>query len=248
MRQILTYKLFDGTKLSFICDANDKQSAHSIAMTYSKRLFRSKKFMIKPKTEIVDYERWSKDKQSGARAYGTRKFNIAIVYNGQSLVKDVQADGVKSAYNIIKKQHAIPGEPMAFIYDTTQDSKLYSVLTVGQNTFRSKDKLDKLIDDFVKEANKVPGAGTLAADVVLWKAMCADIMNGSYNRVPYKTIIETICVMIYLVCPINLSFEIVPIVGQADDVALVALIAKSMHDDVQDYKKWRNDTSIGNVK
>ena len=248
MRQKLTYKLFDGTKLNFICDANDKQSAHSLAMNYSKRLFKSKKFIIKPKTEIIDYERWSKDKQAGARSYGTRKFSVEIVYNGTSLVKDVQADGIKSAYNTIKKQHAIAGEPMTFIYDTTQDSKLCSVLTVGQNTLRSKDKLDKIIDDFVKEANKIPGEGNVAADVVLWKAMCIDIMNGAYTRIPYKTIIETICVIIYLVCPINLSFEIVPIVGQAEDVALVMLIVKSIHDDVQDYQKWRKETSISNIK
>ena len=45
--------------------------------------------------------------------------------------------------------------------------------------------------------------------------------------------------MIYLVSPIDAIPDVIPVLGYADDVAVIALAWRMVRSDVDDYEKWR---------
>lgn len=244
MRQILTFKLYDGTKMVFIGDFNDKYSAQSTAINYSARLFGQKKFILNSKTEILEYERWSQKNQAGGNNSGNRVFSAAIVYNGNSMITKIQAGGVKTAYNQIKKMYNIPCEPVVFLYDTSQEAKLGSIVYKSQSILYDKNKLNKLIDEFIDKAKQNKLLGPIAADITLFGAMVSDVMTGAYKKVPIYSLVMIVGIIVYFVSPVNLAFEAIPVIGQVDDVILINMIYNEIHKDVMEYQKWRNEIPL----
>ena len=244
MRQILTFKLYDGTKLVFIGDFNDKYSAQSTVINYSARLFGQKKFILNNKTVLLDYERWSQKNQSGGNNSGNKTFSAAVVYNGNSVINKVQAGGVKTAYNQLKKMYNIPCEPVVFLYDTSQEAKLGNIVYKSQSILYDKNKLNKLIDDFAEKAMQNKLLGPIAADLTLFGAMVNDVVTGAYKKIPIYTLVMIIGIIVYFVSPVNLAFEAIPVIGQVDDMILINLIYNEIHKDIAEYQKWRNETAL----
>lgn len=246
MRQILTFKLYDGTKLVFIGDFNDKYIAQSTAINYSARLFGQKKFILNNKTEVLDCERWSQKNKVGGNNSGNKIFSAAVVYNGNSAITKVQAGGVKTAYNQIKKMYNIPCEPVVFLYDISQEAKLGNIVYKSQSILYDKNKLNKLIDDFIDKAKQNKLLGPIAADITLFGAMVSDVMTGAYKKVPIYSLVMIVGIIVYFVSPVNLAFEAIPVIGQVDDVILVNMIYNEIHKDVMEYQKWRNEKTLLN--
>lgn len=244
MRLILTFKLFDGTSMDFICDAKDKSMAQKMAINLSHRVLGQKKFFITPKTEIVNCERWANKTQSTGRYDSSKNFSVAVIYNGQSEVISVAAGGTKTAYNQIKKMYNLQGEPAMFVYDITQNAKLGNVLFKSERILYDKGKLNNMIDQFTQEARKNKLLGPVAADLALWGVMVSDSMTGAYKKVPKNSILTVIGIILYFISPINLSFEVIPIIGQLDDAMLVKILYDAIHKDVVEYEQWRKSTAL----
>lgn len=252
MRQILTFKLFDGTKMVFICDSDGKASAVANAINYSKRIFSNKKFIISGKTEIVNYEKWNKSKRAATSTFGSHNYSIAVVTKERVIIDTISASGEKTTYNTVKKIIGVNYEPYMFIYDLGQRGKMLSVVNKAQFTLSNRQKSDQLLDDFCKQLKDMPVGskigGELVADIITWKAMLSDIRLGVYKNAPIESIVKITCVIIYFVSPVNLSFETVPVVGQVDDLILLNMLHGAIKKDVKKYEEWRKQNQIGNQR
>lgn len=240
MRMILTFKLEDETQLNVICDCNDKNSARSNAIRYSQMIFNEKKFILKPDSEVVSFEKWSKTKVT-KQSYGAKQFNVAAVANGDVAINQVCAGSAKGAYNNIKYMYGIDGEIFAFIYDIGQVPKKKSALVVARNTMTNRYELNKVLNQASESMGKIPGIGKYAENLKLLFMLMQDYVNGTYKKVPVNHLIRALVIILYYVSPINLSFEAVPIIGQCDDIVLISWFLNGMHDDLQVYKQWLVD-------
>lgn len=244
MRQILTFKLFDGTEMNFICNSKSKEDAIGLAINYSRKLFNNKKFIIKAKTEIKNYEVWRNAKER-TQINGSHNFNVALVAGDKPIIDSVNADGIKSAYNIIKSTLCLDYDPIVFFYDLSQCSKLKAVQGKAQFILANRGRTDKLIDDFCGALRKLPIAGNIVgemiADLVIWKSLINDVRIGVYDRIPVNSIIKIVCVIIYFVTPVNTAFEWVPIIGQVDDIILIKMLHSAIRQDVQNYVRWQQE-------
>jgi uncharacterized membrane protein YkvA (DUF1232 family) len=62
--------------------------------------------------------------------------------------------------------------------------------------------------------------------------------NGSYKGVETKNIVIILAGMIYFISPIDLIPDILPIVGFADDIALISFIYNSLADELEKFEHW----------
>lgn len=62
--------------------------------------------------------------------------------------------------------------------------------------------------------------------------------NGSYRGIETKNIIIILAGMIYFISPIDLIPDVLPIVGFADDVALISFIYNSLSDELEKFELW----------
>lgn len=70
-------------------------------------------------------------------------------------------------------------------------------------------------------------------------AMIKDYIVGDYREVPFRTIAGLAGALIYVLSPLDLIADFIPIIGYADDVAVFALAIKLAGSDLAKYRVWK---------
>jgi uncharacterized membrane protein YkvA (DUF1232 family) len=69
-------------------------------------------------------------------------------------------------------------------------------------------------------------------------SMLWDSFNGKYP-LPMKTSIVMVFAFLYLISPVDIVLDILPLIGFADDIAVLFFAASFIKDDVDNYRLWK---------
>ena len=108
--------------------------------------------------------------------------------------------------------------------------------------FTEKD-LDKILEAEENLKSKFKSQGRLKRffeDIQILFSMIKDYINGSYREVPWKIIASIGGTLLYVLSPIDLIPDFIPIVGYLDDAAVVAFCLNFVEDDLVAYKIWKD--------
>jgi uncharacterized membrane protein YkvA (DUF1232 family) len=72
----------------------------------------------------------------------------------------------------------------------------------------------------------------------LLRSMLSDISSGRYP-IPKKTALVGTFTLLYLISPIDIITDIIPVFGFADDIALLAYATKLFKNDLESYRAWK---------
>ncbi|MGN1402202.1 MAG: YkvA family protein [Bacillus sp. (in: firmicutes)] len=108
----------------------------------------------------------------------------------------------------------------------------------ADNMIEDKSKTTHLVDQASKKAdeNKSSMKGVWE-EFQLFLKMMKNSLKGKY-KIPYKTISLLILGLLYFVNPIDIIPDFLTIIGLADDVAVLAFIAKNIRKDIEKYHEW----------
>jgi len=84
--------------------------------------------------------------------------------------------------------------------------------------------------------------GKFVEDFKLLMAVVKDYRRGKYRKIPFWTIAAIVGALLYVLNPLDLIPDFLPLVGQIDDAAVVAACLLMVRQDLHKYKKWK----IGN--
>ena len=70
--------------------------------------------------------------------------------------------------------------------------------------------------------------------------MLLDFIKGNYNGLSLKGLITIIAAIVYLVFPIDLIPDFIPIAGQGDDFLILSIAYLLLSEDIEKYEKWKN--------
>ena len=65
--------------------------------------------------------------------------------------------------------------------------------------------------------------------------------SGEYRQVSPKTILSVIGAVLYFVSPLDAIPDFIPVVGLADDVAVIAAVVRSIRGDLDRFRVWETD-------
>lgn len=74
---------------------------------------------------------------------------------------------------------------------------------------------------------------------LLWQIL-KDYWSGNYNNIPWRFVSAIGFAVAYLISPVDIIPDLLPIVGFIDDAAVFALIIKGFEADIQAYKDWKD--------
>lgn len=94
-----------------------------------------------------------------------------------------------------------------------------------QKKFRSRGPLQRFIDD---------GKLLIAAVKDYW--------SGRYRRLPWGTVAAIVFTLLYVFNPLDLVPDVLPIIGEVDDAAVIAACLFLIEADLLKYKDWRDTT------
>ena len=91
-----------------------------------------------------------------------------------------------------------------------------------QRKFSAKGPLSRFVDD-----------GKLLIAVV------KDYWAGTYRQIPYGVIASMVFTLIYVLNPFDLVPDMLPLIGQLDDVAVMGACLILVEQDLLKYKEWK---------
>ena len=97
-----------------------------------------------------------------------------------------------------------------------------------------------------EEAGKTAGAavkkasflGDLAGECITVCALIKDAVKGDY-RAPWSTVAMLAGALAYVVCPIDVIPDVIPVVGYLDDIGVLGYALTCARDIIEDYKEWK---------
>lgn len=78
-------------------------------------------------------------------------------------------------------------------------------------------------------------------DLKLMINLVIDYVKGDYKDVPWNIIAAITGAIIYFVSPIDVIPDFIPVVGYADDLAVIKFALDIAGDDLKKYKQWKNN-------
>ena len=110
----------------------------------------------------------------------------------------------------------------------------------GSRDFSPKD-LEKVMADAQTAEEKGGKLGDQIENFKLLWSLLKDYYNGTYRNVPWKFIAAIGFAVAYLISPIDVIPDFIPLVGYVDDAAVFGLVVKSFMSEIEEYKNWKKN-------
>lgn len=107
------------------------------------------------------------------------------------------------------------------------------------------ESLKKGFTEYMDTASKIPGIGPDIDDLMDLFRMVDAWVHHRYTEVPKSTIVGALAVLIYLLSPVDLVPDFIPVLGQLDDIVIVTLVLSlGLRRDIEKFRKWRNASDM----
>lgn len=66
-----------------------------------------------------------------------------------------------------------------------------------------------------------------------------DYWNGTYRQIPYFSLAAIVVTLLYVLNPFDLVPDVIPVIGQVDDMMVVGICLLLVTHDLHQYKVWK---------
>jgi len=110
---------------------------------------------------------------------------------------------------------------------------------------KSKKQVQKTLDayeerqeDIDKQLKDTSLYGKLKDTINTSVSLLKDALNGSY-KVQWSTIAILTAAIFYVLCPVDLIPDVIPVLGLVDDAAVLTWTGSALKDEFAEYQKWQ---------
>ncbi|MBU6482565.1 MAG: DUF1232 domain-containing protein [Nitrospirae bacterium] len=105
---------------------------------------------------------------------------------------------------------------------------------------RDKERLRHLLAKAVSIAQR--RGGKLLKDIQLLVRLLKASMSGVYTGLSVRKLVAIVAAILYLISPLDVIPDFIPVVGYVDDAAVIAWVMKSIAEELKDFKMWEEGT------
>lgn len=117
----------------------------------------------------------------------------------------------------------------------------------AESVISSPSKVDEILIQLEEKLKAVPVIGSTLSDLPLMIAMIKAWVKKEYTVVSPKVIACLVGAVIYLIKKKDLISDSIPIIGHADDLAVLGLALKLSEKELKAFAEWRNSQAGGTV-
>jgi uncharacterized membrane protein YkvA (DUF1232 family) len=114
----------------------------------------------------------------------------------------------------------------------------------AKKILEDKDKMDHFLERLEKKLKHIPVVGGILSEIPALISLVKAYIEKRYRAIPIGSIIAIVGALIYFLSAIDLFPDLLPVIGLVDDAAVLTLAYKLVHDDVVEYKAWREKSQL----
>lgn len=111
------------------------------------------------------------------------------------------------------------------------------------NILNDPSQVDSILMQLEEKMKEVPVVGDTISNLVLMIDMVKGYVTKQYDKVSPKVVALLLGSFIYFVKKDDLINDKIPLLGAADDLAVLGLALKLSENELNDFKQWRKDHS-----
>ncbi len=127
---------------------------------------------------------------------------------------------------------------MEFGLDQAQEL-LNKGISEAQDLMKNPSRVDELLIQLEEKLKSVPAIGNTLSDLPLMIAMVKAWIKKEYTVVSPKVIASLVGAILYLLKKKDLIPDYIPVVGIADDLAVMGLALKLSEPELKAFSEWR---------
>jgi uncharacterized membrane protein YkvA (DUF1232 family) len=66
-------------------------------------------------------------------------------------------------------------------------------------------------------------------------------VSGRYREVGHDTILLVVAALVYVVWPVDLIPDVIPVLGLTDDASLLFIVARKLRDELSHFRIWEGE-------
>ena len=113
-------------------------------------------------------------------------------------------------------------------------------ISEAQGLLQNPSKVDEVLSQFENKLKDVPAIGDTLADVPVMVSMVKGYITKEYTEVSPKVVATLVAAFLYLVKKKDLIPDNVPVIGIADDLAVLGLAIKLSEPELAAFKAFRD--------
>ena len=117
----------------------------------------------------------------------------------------------------------------------------------AESTLDDSEKLSLLLKKLKQKMKSLPMVGSVLANVPTMFKLLNSYLKGDYTDIPRKELVIIVSAVSYLVSPIDLVPDFIPVVGLMDDMAIISICIKATQCELEKYLVWREQNGLSNT-
>ena len=109
----------------------------------------------------------------------------------------------------------------------------------AKKLLENRDKMEHFLERLEKKLKHIPVVGGILSEIPVLILLVKAFIEKRYLEIPIGSVIAIVGALIYFLSPIDLFPDLLPAIGLVDDAAVLTLAFKFVHDDVVEFKTWR---------
>lgn len=106
-------------------------------------------------------------------------------------------------------------------------------------------EVEETLNNKEKIEDKIKNSGLLRKYFEIFKLMLLmlnDYRKGRYTKVPWLTVSTLVFILLYVLNPLDLIPDFIPVIGYLDDVSVLMAGLNLIQTDLRSYIKWKEKT------
>lgn len=116
---------------------------------------------------------------------------------------------------------------------------LDSGMSQAQELINDPSKINELLESVQEKVKDIPYVGEDIANIPTMISMVKSYITKEYTEVSPKVVAALVSAFLYLIKGKDLIPDSIPLLGQVDDAAVIAVAMKLIAPEIEAYKQWK---------